>query len=108
MAFSEACTNLIGSAPAPDDEEPRPLMLQAWVEDDELGVRVSHPEPRTSQPGGDLGQGFGLAILARVCDRFEVRRREQRPGTTWVMLFRLEPRLERSSPLRPSRSSLRR
>jgi anti-sigma regulatory factor (Ser/Thr protein kinase) len=108
LAFSEACTNLISATPPPDDEEPRPLMLQAWVEEDELGVRVSHPEPWTPKPRGDVGEGFGLAIIARVCDRFEVRRREPRPGTAWLMMFRLEREPERSSRLRPSRSSPRR
>jgi anti-sigma regulatory factor (Ser/Thr protein kinase) len=103
LAFSEACTNIIDSTPPPEGE-PRPLMLQAWVEDDELGVRVSHPGARTSTPGGAVGPGFGLAILARVCDRFEVRRREPRPGTAWEMRFRLERPPARSSPLQPSRS----
>jgi anti-sigma regulatory factor (Ser/Thr protein kinase) len=109
LAFSEACTNIIGAAPVPPPgEEPRPLMVQAWVDDDELGVRVSHPSRRASSPGSTAGHGFGLAIIARVCDRFEVRRRDERPGTAWLMTFRLARRPERSSPLPPSRSSLRR
>lgn len=109
LAFSEACTHLIGSAPrAAGEHEPRPLMLQAWVEEDEIGVRVSHPEPRPSRPGAELGHGFGLAIIARVCDRFEVRRRDDRPGTEWLMVFRLAPEPERSSRPPPSRSWSRR
>ena len=83
-------------------------MVQAWVEDDELGVRLSHPSQRVSRPEADIGHGFGLAIIARVCDRFEVRRRDERPGTAWLMIFRLERGPERSSPRRPSRSSPRR
>jgi len=78
------------------------------VEGDELGVRVSHPSRRVARPGADVGHGFGLAIIARVCDRFEVRRRAERPGTAWLMTFRLERERERSSRRQPSRSLPRR
>jgi anti-sigma regulatory factor (Ser/Thr protein kinase) len=108
LAFSEAATSIIAGAPPPDGQEPRPLVVQAWVEGDELGVRLAHPSQRVSRPEADVGHGFGLAIIARVCDRFEVRRRDERPGTAWLMIFRLEREPERSFRLQPSRSSPRR
>ena len=107
LAFSEAATSIIGEAERAAGPE-RPLMLEAWIDDDELSVRVSHPSQRVSRPQADVGHGFGLAIIARVCDRFEVRRRDERPGTAWLMMFRLERAPERSSRRRPSHSSPRR
>ena len=108
LAFSEAATSIISAAPPAAGDEPRPLMVQAWVEGDELGVRLSHPSQRVSRPDADIGHGFGLAIIARVCERFEVRRRDERPGTAWLMVFRLEREPGRSSRRRPCRSSPRR
>jgi len=107
LAFSEAATSIIGEAPA-GGGQPRPMMLEAWIDGDELSVRVSHPSQRVSRPAADVGHGFGLAIIARVCDRFEVRRRAERPGTAWLMIFRLEREPERSSRRQLSRSSPRR
>jgi anti-sigma regulatory factor (Ser/Thr protein kinase) len=107
LAFSEAATSIIGETPTANGQ-PRPLSLEAWVDGDELSVRVSHPSERVSRPEADIGHGFALAIIARVCERFEVRRRGERPGTAWLMIFRLEREPERSFPLRPSRSSPRR
>jgi len=107
LAFSEAATSIIGEAPA-SGGQPRPMMLEAWIDGDELSVRVSHPSQRVSRPAADIGHGFGLAIIARVCDRFEVRRRAERPGTAWLMTFRLEREPERSSRRQLSRSSPRR
>ena len=107
LAFSEAATSIIGEAPGAEGH-PRPLMLEAWIDGDELSVRVSHPSQRVSRPQADVGHGFALAIIARVCDRFEVRRRDERPGTAWLMIFRLEREPERSFRLRPSHSSSRR
>jgi anti-sigma regulatory factor (Ser/Thr protein kinase) len=91
LAFSEACTSMIGPE-QPSDGEPGPLMLEAWVDDDELDVRVSHrsrgvPSP---SPPAEMGYGFGLALITRICDRFEVRRRDEQPGTALLMVFRLE------------------
>jgi len=107
LAFSEAATSIIGEAPT-GGGQPRPMMLEAWVDGDELSVRVSHPSQRVSRPAADVGHGFGLAIIARVCDRFEVRRRAERPGTAWLMIFRLEREPERSSRRQLSRSLPRR
>jgi anti-sigma regulatory factor (Ser/Thr protein kinase) len=109
LAFSEACTSIIGPEPSADGV-PGPLMVQAWADGDELGVRVSHRSRGVpSRPVG-VGYGFGLALLARVCDRFEIRRRDDRPGTAVLMSFRLEPEPSpaRSSPRPPSRSTTRR
>jgi anti-sigma regulatory factor (Ser/Thr protein kinase) len=107
LAFSEACTSIIG-VDAPLDPAPGPLIVQAWIARDELRLRVSHRSRGVPTPG--VGYGFGLALIARVCDRFEVRRREDRPGTALLMVFRLErsPEPARSAPLRPSRSTTRR
>ncbi|MEA2380553.1 MAG: Histidine kinaselike ATPase domain [Solirubrobacteraceae bacterium] len=109
LAFSEACTSLIGPAPAAGGV-PGPLMIQAWADGDELGVRVSHRSRGVPSPPVGVGYGFGLALMARVCDRFEVRRREDRPGTAVLMRFSLErePSPARSSPRPPSRSTTRR
>jgi anti-sigma regulatory factor (Ser/Thr protein kinase) len=113
LAFSEACTAIIaphlhdgGEA----DADPGPLVLQAWVSGDELGVRVSHRSRDARASTGEVGYGFGLALIARLCERFEVRRRTGRPGTAMLMVFSLEraPAPARSSPRPPSRSSLRR
>ena len=109
LAFSEACALIVG----PDaDEHPErgPLILQAWIDGDELGVRVSHRARGVAAAPQEVGYGFGLALMAGLCDRFEVRRRDDRPGTALLMIFRLDPELqpERSSRLRPSHSSLRR
>jgi anti-sigma regulatory factor (Ser/Thr protein kinase) len=109
LAFSEACAVIIGPAEVrPPD--PGPLMLQAWIDRDELRARVSHRSRGVPTPPQDVGYGFGLALIARLCDRFEVRRRDDRPGTALLMVFRLEPARDprRSSPRRPSRSSARR
>jgi|SRR6185312_14747858 len=119
LAFSEACTSIIGPEP-PHAGRPGPLMLQAWVEGDEIGVRVSHRSRGAPAPPSDVGYGFGLALITRLCERFEVRRRGERPGTALLMTFRLERSrqtepepalglgLARSSPLPPSRSTTRR
>jgi anti-sigma regulatory factor (Ser/Thr protein kinase) len=107
LAFSEACTSIIGPD-GPREEPPGPLMVQGWIAGDEIRLRVSHRSRGVPTPG--VGYGFGLALMARICDRFEVRRREDRPGTALLMVFRLErsPEPERSSPLPPSRSTTRR
>ena len=107
LAFSEACTSIIG-ADGPRDPEQGPLIVQAWAAGDELRLRVSHRSRGVPTPG--IGYGFGLALITRVCDSFEVRRRDDRPGTALMMAFSLERpgEPERSSPLRPSRSTTRR
>jgi anti-sigma regulatory factor (Ser/Thr protein kinase) len=109
LAFSEACMSIIGSEPAAAGVA-GPLMLQAWVDGDELGVRVSHRSRGVPSPPVGVGYGFSLALLARICDRFEVRRRDERPGTAVLMTFSLERERPpaRSSPPRPSRSTTRR
>ena len=106
LAFSEACAMIIGPD-GPRDEPPGPLMVQASVRDDELRLRVSHRSRGVPSPPAGVGYGFGLALIARVCDHFEVRRREDRPGTALLIAFSLERSAEpaRSSPLRPSRST---
>jgi anti-sigma regulatory factor (Ser/Thr protein kinase) len=109
LAFSEACTSIIG----PDGRReglPGPLMVQAWVDGDEIGVRVSHRSRGVPSPPVGVGYGFGLALMARVCDRFEVRRRDERPGTAVLMSFTLDPAPAsgRSSPRQLSRSTTRR
>jgi anti-sigma regulatory factor (Ser/Thr protein kinase) len=109
LAFSEACALIVG--PDADAHPERgPLVLQSWIDGDEVGVRVSHRERGVPAPPQEVGYGFGLALMAGVCDRFEVRRRDDRPGTALLMIFRLDPVMEPegSSRLRPSRSSLRR
>ena len=108
LAFSEAATTVVGPVP-PDCAERGPLILQAWVDGDELAVRVSHRSRGVPGPPADVGYGFGLALIAGVCERFEVRRREDGPGTAMQMVFRLErPRAPaRSSLLQPSRSTTR-
>src|SRR3954464_15621552 len=106
LAFSEACTSIIG--PEPRAEPARgPLMVRAWVEGGEIGVRVSHRSRGAPSPPVGVGYGFGLAPRARVCDRFEVRRREDRPGTAVLMTFSLEREqaAARSSPPQPPRST---
>jgi anti-sigma regulatory factor (Ser/Thr protein kinase) len=107
LAFSEACTMVIGPEAPPAGRE-GPLMVEAWRDNDQLGVRVSHPSEGVSPVG--LGYGFGLALMARVCDRFEVRRRDGRPGKAVEMAFSLPPQPApgRSSRLQPSRSTTRR
>jgi anti-sigma regulatory factor (Ser/Thr protein kinase) len=109
LAFSEACTSIIG-VDAPPEGLPGPLMLEARDDGDQLVVEVSHPSRGVPSPPVGVGYGFGLALIARLCDQFEVRRREQRPGTSVLMAFRLVPAREpaRSSPPRLSRSSTRR
>jgi anti-sigma regulatory factor (Ser/Thr protein kinase) len=109
LAFSEACTMIIGPE-GRREEPPGPLMVQASVRDDELRLRVSHGARGVPSPPVGVGYGFGLALMARICDRFEVRRREDRPGTALLMAFTLEraPEPARSSPPPPSRSTTRR
>jgi anti-sigma regulatory factor (Ser/Thr protein kinase) len=109
LAFSEACTSIIGPGPVP--EPPRgPLIVQAWRAGDELRLRVSHRFRGAPPVPLGVGYGFGMALIARVSDSFEVRRREDRPGTALEMAFRLErsPAPARSSPPPPSRSTPRR
>lgn len=109
LAFSEACTSIVRPSAGRDGEQPGPLMLQSSVDGDELRVRVSHRSSGVPAPPGETGYGFGLALIARVCDRFEVRRREDRPGTALLMTFSLEQAPARSparsSRLQPSRLS---
>jgi anti-sigma regulatory factor (Ser/Thr protein kinase) len=88
LAFSEACTSIIGPD-ASDEDEPGPLMVEAWVDDRELEVRVSHRSRGAPAAPGEFGYGFGLALITRLCDRFEVRRRAEQPGTALLMSFRL-------------------
>jgi anti-sigma regulatory factor (Ser/Thr protein kinase) len=110
LAFSEACTMIIGPD-GPREEPPGPLMVQASVHADELRLRVSHRSSGVPSPPVGVGYGFGLALMARICDRFEVRRRrEGRPGTALLMAFSLErpPAPARSSLRPPSRSTPRR
>ena len=92
LAFSEACTILIGprdTGARDGNERPGPLMVQAWVDRGDLGVRVSHPSRGAPMPPTEIGYGFGLAIIGKVAERFEVRRRDARPGTALEMTFRL-------------------
>jgi anti-sigma regulatory factor (Ser/Thr protein kinase) len=106
LAFSEAATSIIGPD-GPRDRAAGPLSVEAWIDGDDLRVHVLQ---RAGGPVVGLGYGFGMAIIARVCDEFEVRRRDDRPGTALQMAFRLErpPQPARSSPRRPSRSTPRR
>ena len=108
LAFSEACTSIIG-ADTPAEGISGPLIVEAWREDDEIGVQVSHRSPRAVAAHGP-GYGFGLALIARICDRFEVRRRDGRPGKAVEMAFSLPrpPVPGRSSRLQPFRSTTRR
>jgi anti-sigma regulatory factor (Ser/Thr protein kinase) len=117
LAFSEACASIIaprlGAAePEPDDDDGGPLVVRAAVDGDELELRVSHRSGAARATRADVGYGFGLALIARICDRFEVRRRADVPGTELLMVFSLErapaTAPARSSPLRPSRSLPRR
>jgi anti-sigma regulatory factor (Ser/Thr protein kinase) len=109
LAFSEAAASIIGAG-GPRDPAEGPLMVQAWVDDDELHLRVSHRSRGVPSPSGGVSYGFGLALITRICDQFEVRRRDDRPGTALLMAFSLERSSQpaRSSPLRPSRSTTRR
>jgi anti-sigma regulatory factor (Ser/Thr protein kinase) len=109
LAFSEACASIIG-VDGPRDAAPGPLMVEAWAAGDEIRVEVSHPCRGAPSPPVGVGYGFGLALIARICDRFEVRRREGRPGTALLMAFSLEPSPApaRASPRPPSRSTPRR
>jgi hypothetical protein len=105
LAFSEAATSMIG----PDARRERsldPLSVEAWIDGDDLHLHVL----RRSGASVALGYGFGMAILARICDGFEIRRRQEQPGSELAMTFRLERWRPpaRSSPRPPSRSTPRR
>jgi anti-sigma regulatory factor (Ser/Thr protein kinase) len=89
LAFSEAATTIIGPD-TPPAGRPGPLIVQAWLEDQEIDVQVSHRSRGAPAPHSDVGYGFGLALIARLCDRFEVRRRDEQPGTAMLMAFRME------------------
>jgi anti-sigma regulatory factor (Ser/Thr protein kinase) len=109
LAFSEACASVV----RPDADplgDPGPLMVQARVRDGVLLVRVAHSGRSAPPVGEDGGYGFGLALISRLTEHFEVRDREGRPGKDLEMTFTLERATAppRSSPLPPSRSSPRR
>lgn len=109
LAFSEACASVV----RPDADplgDPGPLIVSARVRDGELVVCVAHARRGPPPVRGEGGYGFGLAMINSVCERFEVRDRQGRPGKEIEMRFRLEraPARLRSSRLRPSRSSPRR
>jgi anti-sigma regulatory factor (Ser/Thr protein kinase) len=90
LAFSEACAPVVrmGTRSA---GEPGPLIVEAYVDGDELHVRVAH-QTRLMSVGADLeGHGFGLALISQVADRFEISRRPDGPGTELTMAFRLQP-----------------
>src|SRR3954466_15135232 len=93
LAFSEACASVIG-VDGSSDPVPGPLVVQAVVAGDELRLRGSHRSRGVPPSADGLGYGFGLALIARVCDRFEVRRRDDRPGTALLMAFSLAPEPE--------------
>jgi anti-sigma regulatory factor (Ser/Thr protein kinase) len=109
LAFSEACASVV----RPDADplgEPGPLIVRARVGDGELVVRVAHARRGAPPMRVDAGYGFGLALMSRLSERFEVRDRPGRPGKEIEMAFSLAraPAPSRSSPRRPSRSSPRR
>jgi anti-sigma regulatory factor (Ser/Thr protein kinase) len=108
LAFSEACTTIIGPE-APAEGIGGPLIVQARREVEEIVVRVSHRSSRAVAPRTG-GYGFALALMARICDRFEIGRRNDGPGTAVLMTFTLEPEPAwgRSSRRPPSRSTTRR
>ena len=90
LAFSEACAPVV-HAGARRHGDPGPLIVEARVEADELWLRVAH-HVRAMGVGPEMaGQGFGLALISQVADHFEIRRREDGPGTALTMVFRLVP-----------------
>jgi anti-sigma regulatory factor (Ser/Thr protein kinase) len=108
LAFSEACATIIGPD-GPAEGIGGPLIVQARRDPEEIAVRVSHRSSRAVAPRTG-GYGFALALMARICDRFEISRREDGPGTAVLMTFRLEPEPAwgRSFPRPLSRSTTRR
>lgn len=86
LAVGEALTNIVMHAYV--DREPGPMMVQAWLDEDEhLTVQV-HDDglglvPRFDSPG----LGLGLGVMAQMADDFRVANREGRPGTTVSLRF---------------------
>jgi anti-sigma regulatory factor (Ser/Thr protein kinase) len=105
LAFSEACTSVVH----PDADplgDPGPLIVRALAREDELVVRVANARRGAPPMRAEAGYGFGLALINRLCERFEVHDRDGRPGKELEMAFRLEPAPapSRSSLPQPSRS----
>jgi anti-sigma regulatory factor (Ser/Thr protein kinase) len=96
LAFSEACAVVVRASDC-REAEPPPLIVEASVRDAELRVRVAH-QGRAVTLASDLsGYGFGLALISRVADSFEVARRDDGPGTALTMVFSLERSRARAS-----------
>jgi anti-sigma regulatory factor (Ser/Thr protein kinase) len=84
FAFSEACGVLLGVGPG---DGPGVLVVDAQAHDGELVVRVLNrieadrpaPEPEVT--------GFGLPLMAHVCDSLAIEQRSDASGTAITMRF---------------------
>jgi anti-sigma regulatory factor (Ser/Thr protein kinase) len=91
LAFSEACTGIVRlNARARGSRGARgPLSVEATVRDDELHLRVSHRDRAIPLTADMTGYGLSLALISQLTDRFEIRRRDDGPGTALEMVFAL-------------------
>jgi serine/threonine-protein kinase RsbW/stage II sporulation protein AB (anti-sigma F factor) len=83
LAVSEATTNAVVHAYA-DEEEPGRVLVEAWIADSVLWVKVCDDgrgmRPRPDSPG----LGLGLPLIAQMTSGFEVHERD--PGGTEVRM----------------------
>jgi serine/threonine-protein kinase RsbW len=87
LAVTEAATNAVVHSYR-NEPEPGPIDVYAQLHDSELRLVVADEglgmAPRNDSPGS----GLGLALIAAVTDRYEIRPRAPR-GTEVHLLFRV-------------------
>jgi serine/threonine-protein kinase RsbW len=86
LAVTEACTNVVVHAYAPETR-PRPLRLTARVEGDDLFIHVEDEGRGMGVYTGASGLGLGVPLIAASTREVEVKAGRQGRGTGINMRF---------------------
>ncbi len=89
LAVSEALTNVAVHAYA--DDEPGPMMLEAWSDGDGHLLVLVSDEGRGAVPRADSpGLGVGIPLMVAMADDVHVASRDELAGTVVSLRFSLD------------------